>query len=406
MSTSPKADQTLFNIAGIRLASISAGIRKKPADDIVLIELCDAAITTAVFTTNAFCAAPVILARKHLAKLHPRFLLVNAGNANAGTGTKGMQAAIECCQLVAEATSCKPEQVLPFSTGVIGEHLPVEKFRQAMPELVSKLSENNWPSAAKAIMTTDTVAKAVSCQCTIDGKTVTITGITKGSGMIRPDMATMLAYIATDACVGQGVLKRCLLNAVDASFNRITVDGDTSTNDACVLIATQQADNPVIDSVNSASGKIFYAALEELCVQLAKAIVKDGEGATKLVTVKVEQGANQNECETVAYTIAHSPLVKTALFASDPNWGRILAAIGRAGLEQLDINKIKIYLDDVCIVRDGGRDPDYQEHQGQQVFLKPEFSINVMLGRGDASTHVWTCDFSYDYVKINAEYRT
>ena len=398
--------QALLDIAGVRLGSIYAGIRKKPVDDVVLIELSESTRTAAVFTTNAFCAAPVIVAREHLKNHSPRFLLINAGNANAGTGSQGLTAAKLCCQYVAEVAGCNAEQVLPFSTGVIGEHLPVEKFAKAMPELVGHLAEHNWPAAAQGIMTTDTVAKAVSRQCTIDGVSVTITGIAKGSGMIRPDMATMLAYIATDACIEQAALQQCLQHAVAASFNRITVDGDTSTNDACVLMATQKAAHRPIYELDSDSGRAFLAALEAVCITLAKWIVRDGEGATKLVTVEVLEGANAAECKSVAYTIAHSPLVKTALFASDPNWGRILAAVGRAGVPQLDIEKIKIYLDDICIVRDGGRDPGYQEEQGQQVFSQTEFTIKVMLGRGAANTQVWTCDFSYDYVRINAEYRT
>ena len=406
MSSDKQSALDLLPVSGIRLSAVSAGIKNKPGPDLVLMEVNETAQTAAVFTQNAFCAAPVIIARQHLSQQQPRYLLINSGNANAGTGQAGMDAANACCQLLASEVKCEASQVLPFSTGVIAKDLPVEKFESAMPALVSGLSADGWNDAATGIMTTDTVAKGVSKQCEIDGATITITGFAKGSGMIRPDMATMLAYIATDVCIDQATLKQCLLTAVDHSFNRITVDGDTSTNDACVLIATNQADNAIIENRESESYLTLCETVSDVCQILAKWIVKDGEGATKLVTVQVDGGESGKECERVAYTIAHSPLVKTALFASDPNWGRILAAVGRAGVKDLDINAIKIFLDNVCIVRDGGRDPDYQEEDGQKIFDRDEFTIRVSLGRGESSVSVWTYDFSYDYVRINAEYRT
>jgi glutamate N-acetyltransferase/amino-acid N-acetyltransferase len=360
----------------------------------------------AVFTQNAFCAAPVVVAREHLADHAPRYLLINSGNANAGTGRQGYAIAQASCEAVAGQAGCHATEVLPFSTGVIGELLPLEKLQAAVPQAHASLSEDGWLTAANAIMTTDTLAKGISEQCTIDGKTVTITGMAKGSGMIRPNMATMLAYVATDAAVSQPVLDACLRKAVNKSFNRITVDSDTSTNDACVLMASGAAANAVIDDEHSEAAVTLFASVEKVCAFLAQAIIRDGEGATKLMTIDVAGGVDDAECETVAYTIAHSPLVKTAFFASDPNWGRILAAVGRAGLSDLDLNAITIHLDDVCIVRDGGRAGDYTEAAGQKVMGQDEITVRVVLGRGDASTRVWTCDLSYDYVRINAEYRT
>lgn len=397
---------SVLPVAGMRLAATSAGIKKNNKTDLVLIEIAQGAQAAAVFTRNAFCAAPVIVAREHLRQRTPRYLLINAGNANAGTGQPGIDAANACCQLLATAAGCQAAEVLPFSTGVIGQDLPMEKFEAAIPGMLPQLGEDAWLAAAQGIMTTDTVAKVVSQQADIAGQFVTVTGIAKGSGMIRPDMATMLAFIATDAVVTQAVLRQCLHAAVAQSFNRVTVDGDTSTNDACVLIATGKSAAPLIDDVASAAFSQLSEAVNSVCQQLAKAIARDGEGATKLVTVQVDEGASEQECADVAYTIAHSPLVKTALFACDPNWGRILAAVGRAGLQALEIGKVRIYLDEVCIVRDGARAPEYDEAQGQAVFDREEFVIRVALGRGAASATVWTCDFSYDYVRINAEYRT
>jgi glutamate N-acetyltransferase/amino-acid N-acetyltransferase len=329
--------------------------------------------------------------------------VVNAGNANAGTGAPGLEAARASCQAAAALIGCEPEQVLPFSTGVIGELLPVDKIRAGLPMAISGLSDSGWDAAAHAIMTTDTVPKAVSRQVRLADGSVTITGIAKGSGMIRPDMATMLAYVASDAAVGADRLRDCLRRAMADSFNRITVDGDTSTNDACVLVATGKG--PGLRD-GSDDQQIFACAVTDVCRELAQAIVRDGEGATKFVTVAVEGGRNRHECLQVAYTIAHSPLVKTALFASDPNWGRILAAVGRAGIADLDIDAVRIYLGDACIVRDGGRAPGYTEAAGQRVMSQDEITIRVELGRGTAAEHVWTTDLSYEYVKINAEYRT
>ncbi|MEX0615984.1 MAG: bifunctional glutamate N-acetyltransferase/amino-acid acetyltransferase ArgJ, partial [Methylophaga sp.] len=318
----------------------------------------------------------------------------------------GMQAAKQSCQAVAAIAGVNAESVLPFSTGVIGQQLPVEKIEAALPAAFSGLQADNWFAAAHAIMTTDTIAKARSVQCQLNGQTVTLTGIAKGSGMIRPDMATMLSYIATDAVISQSLLDQLLRQSMEQSFNRITVDGDTSTNDACVLIATGKAGNAEIDSLDSAEAQIFLQALNDLSRFLAQAIVRDGEGATKFVSIAVKGGADTTECRQVAYTIAHSPLVKTALFASDPNWGRILAAVGRSGLDNLDLTKIHIALNEVTIVAGGQPANDYTEDRGQQVMDQSEITIHVELGRGDAQDFVWTCDFSYDYVKINAEYRT
>jgi len=398
--------QGCLPIVGIKLGVASAGIKTVGREDLVLIQLAQGTVTSAVYTQNAFCAAPVTLAKQHQAETSPQYLLINSGNANAGTGQQGLQAAQTSCQAVADIAATTANAVLPFSTGVIGQQLPVDKISQALPTAYQNLTQDNWFDAAHAIMTTDTIAKAVSKQVELDGKTITITGMAKGSGMIRPDMATMLAYIATDAAVQQDVLDRILQQAVNQSFNRITVDGDTSTNDACILMATGQASNNLITDSDSKSAQILYQAIVEICQYLAHAIIRDGEGATKFIAVTVEQGVDAEECRQVAYTIAHSPLVKTALFASDPNWGRILAAVGRSGLEQFDLSQVAIYLDDVCIVEQGEPAVSYTEEQGQQVMDQDEITIKVQLGRGEAQDTVWTCDFSYDYVKINAEYRT
>jgi glutamate N-acetyltransferase/amino-acid N-acetyltransferase len=393
-------------VPGIRLGATGAGIKYRDRDDLVIIELAEGSTCAAVFTRNAFCAAPVVVAREHLSATMPRYLLINSGNANAGTGDPGLRAARESCKSVAAARACAINQILPFSTGVIGEPLPVDRIAVAVPDALTALSEQGWARAARAIMTTDTVPKLVSRQLELSGKTITVTGMAKGSGMIRPDMATMLAYIATDALVDRQLLQRCLESAVAPSFNSITVDGDTSTNDACVLMASGVSGcSPITDRTADDFAR-FHAVVEEVCMELARAIVLDGEGATKLVEVRVEGAASEAEARDVAYTIAHSPLVKTALFASDPNWGRILAAVGRAGIEGLDIDQIRIWLDDVCIVRDGGRAADYTEAAGQRVMKQDALVIRVALGRGEAATRILTCDLSYDYVKINAEYRT
>lgn len=401
----PAADE-LLPVTGIRLATVSAGIKKVGRKDVVLVEMAEGTHTAAVYTQNAFCAAPVVLAKSHQQQQATRYLLINAGNANAGTGEAGMQAATECCDAVAKLTKVDKAAVLPFSTGVIGQPLPVEKITAVLPEAVDALSTDNWFDAAHGIMTTDTIAKARSVQLVLNDKTVTITGMSKGSGMIRPDMATMLAYIATDAAVSQAVLQTMLHKAMNQSFNRITVDGDTSTNDACVLMATGQAGNTPIENITSDDGERLLIALTELCRYLAQAIVRDGEGATKFISIAVSQGQSQEECRQVAYTIAHSPLVKTALFASDANWGRILAAVGRSGLKDFDLTKVSIALGDVSIVEQGQPAKAYTEEQGQKVMNDAEITINVQLGRGQAEDWIWTCDFSYDYVKINAEYRT
>ena len=398
--------EQLLPIEGIRLATASAGIKANGQTDLVLIEIAQGNRVAAVYTQNAFCAAPVTIAKHHQQQTTPRYCLINSGNANAGTGQQGDQAAIQCCASLAQQVNDKTESILPFSTGVIGEQLPIEKIKAALSGLVSDLNEDNWFDAAHGIMTTDTLAKAVSRQVMLDGKQVTITGMAKGSGMIRPDMATMLAYIATDANVSQSVLESMLKRATDQSFNRITVDGDTSTNDACVLIATAQAENDEITTLDSASAQTLYQTIAEISQQLAHAIIRDGEGATKFVEVTVEQGQNTAECRQVAYTIAHSPLVKTALFASDPNWGRILAAVGRSGLQDFDLSKVTIYLDNVCIIKAGQPASYYTEAQGQAVMDNSEITIKILLERGQAKDTIWTCDFSYDYVKINAEYRS
>jgi len=394
----------MHRVKGIRLGTTLAGIKQNQRDDLLLIEMVEAGRCAAVFTRNAFCAAPVHVAKKHLAD-SPRWLLVNSGNANAGTGQQGMDDALTCCQQVAKQVGGLATQVLPFSTGVIGENLPLEKMLKAVPETVADLSEQHWHKAAQAIMTTDTVAKGASEVIDIDGQSLTITGIAKGSGMIHPNMATMLSFIATDACIAQPLLQRCLQQAVDQSFNRITVDGDTSTNDACVLLATGCSSVAEIREDSTAFIR-FCEALNRITAQLAEAIIRDGEGATKLIRIVVEQALTDEEALQLARTIALSPLVKTAFFASDPNWGRILAAVGRAGVQNLDIDRVKIYLGDICIVEAGGRAPSYTEQAGQAVMDKEEITVRVVLGRGQACQRLLTCDLSYDYVRINAEYRT
>lgn len=393
-------------VAGLRLAATAAGIRYRGRDDLVLMDLGETARCAAVFTRNAFRAAPVLVAERHLAAAAPRFLLINAGNANAGTGERGLADALASCAALAERSGCRPEEVLPFSTGVIGEPLPVARIAAALPALVAGLDAAGWPAAAHAIMTTDTRAKLVSRPFEVDGRTATVTGIAKGSGMICPNMATMLAFIATDAAIERDLLQRCLAEAVAGTFNAITVDGDTSTNDACVLATTGALGNQAIADPASPGYAALAAAVTAVCDTLATAIVRDGEGATKLVTLLIEEAADPAEARRVADTIAHSPLVKTALFASDPNWGRILAAVGRAGLADLDIAGVRIWLGEVPIVTAGGRAADYTEGAGRAVMAAPEIAIRVALGRGRASARILTCDLSYDYVRINAEYRT
>lgn len=395
----------LLPVAGIRLGTTAAGIRKPGRRDLVVMELAPGSSCAAVFTRNQFCAAPVIVARDHLGRQSPSWLLINTGNANAGTGAQGVQDALDCCAALARQTGCSPAGVLPFSTGVIGEPLPVTTIINALPSALASLAAQGWPDAAHGILTTDTVPKGVSRVVELDGQRVTVTGIAKGSGMIRPDMATMLAFIATDATLAQHDLQQCLGSAVDQSFNRITVDGDTSTNDACVLVATGRNGGAALQAGTESFAKLSKA-IDAICIELAQAIVRDGEGATRFVTIEVEQGRDSAECLQVAYAVAHSPLVKTALFAGDPNWGRILAAVGRAGLDSLVIEPVEIWLDDVCIVRGGGRAPEYTEADGQRVLQQREYTIRIRLGRGSSREQVWTCDLSYDYVKINAEYRS
>jgi len=393
-----------FPVAGIRLGVACAGIKKEQHPDLVVIEIAEGSQTAAVFTQNAFSAAPVVISKKHLSQSQPRYLLVNTGNANAGTGEQGLTDALSSCEMVAEVTSTNISQVLPFSTGVIGEYLPVDKFSAAIKIAYKNLAEDNWGDAAGGILTTDTVVKAFTRKINIQNKLITVSGIAKGSGMIRPDMATMLAYIATDAKINKSVLQDCLLEAVNYSFNRITVDGDTSTNDSAILIATAQSGIELKQGSDDLA--VFQQALTEICEELAKAMVRDGEGATKLITLAVTGCKNEEEAKDVAYTVAHSPLVKTAFFASDPNWGRILAAVGRVGITDFDLTKINISLDDVCIVRNGDKATDYTEQKGQSVMDKSDITIHIDLGRGDQEIKIWTCDFSYDYVRINAEYRT
>lgn len=391
-------------VHGVRVSTAAAGIKKPGRADVTLFELATSTTVAATFTRNIFCAAPVVLAKSHLSECQPRYLLINTGNANAGTGKNGHENAWKSCLYISDATGCSINEVLPFSTGVIGEQLPVERIQTVIPSLVSGLKENGWTDAATAILTTDTVPKGSSTVVSLSGGDVIITGIAKGSGMIRPDMATMLSFVATDALIPKDSITPILRKAVATSFNRITVDGDTSTNDSCVLMASGASGVSV--NATEIDLEAFEVALNQVLTDLAQQIVKDGEGATKFVTIAVNSGLTVGECEAVAYTIAHSPLVKTALFASDPNWGRILAAVGRAGVNNLELNTLEIYLGDVCIVRAGEPANDYTDERGRVVMSRDEITIRVELGRGTASATVWTCDFSYDYVKINAEYRT
>jgi glutamate N-acetyltransferase/amino-acid N-acetyltransferase len=394
----------MLNVAGITLGTACAGIKQAIKDDILVIQMAEQSTCAAVFTQNAFCAAPVHVAKANLAH-KPRWLLINSGNANAGTGEQGMQDALLTCAELAKVGGVAANQVLPFSTGVIGQPLPVAKITEALPEAIKNLSLDNWDKAARAIMTTDTFPKGVSKIITIAGQPIAINGISKGAGMIQPNMATMLGFIATDAKINQVLLQNCLALAVEQSFNRITVDGDTSTNDACVVMASGCSAAPEI-TAHGENYAIFADAIMSVCKQLAEAIVRDGEGATKLIRIVVKEALNIEEAVRVGKTIAHSPLVKTAFFASDPNWGRILAAVGRSGVENMVLENVQIFLDDVCIVKNGGRDVDYTEEAGQQVMNQEEITVTVKLGRGKATQEVLTCDLSYDYVKINAEYRT
>ena len=404
VNLAPPDPASLHPVAGIELGVAMAGIRKPGRRDLLVMRLCAGATTAGVFTRNRFCAAPVILAKRHLSGAQEvRALVVNTGNANAGTGSDGLERALAVCRGASRALDCDVERVLPFSTGVIMEPLPVERILAGLPAALADLREDNWHAAAQAIMTTDTVPKAISRRLRLGGREVTITGIAKGAGMIRPDMATMLAFIATDAKVGQSNLDAMVGRVAERSFNCITVDGDTSTNDAFMLIASGASG---VTASSAAELEALGGAIEGVASLLAQAIVRDGEGATKFVTIRVEGGRSREECRRAGYAIAHSPLVKTAFFASDPNLGRILAAIGNAGIDDLDVSRVELYLDDVLVATNGGRHPAYREEQGAAVLAKPEFTVRVRLDRGRAETTLWTCDLSFEYVKINAEYRT
>jgi len=395
-----------FNrIAGLRVGTASAGIKNPGRKDLVIFELAEGSTTAGVFTLNAFCAAPVQVARENIIKATPRYLVINTGNANAGTGSKGLEDARKTCAALAELTQVKEQAVLPFSTGVIGEPLPMDRLLAALPDALDALTETGWVDAASGIMTTDTLPKGATASCMIDGQKVVISGIAKGAGMIKPNMATMLAFIATDAAIEQPLLKQLLKEATDLSFNRITVDGDTSTNDSCILVAT--AKSATISAAATQSLAAFRNCLISVMQQLALNIVRDGEGATKFVTILVEEALNSTEALEAAFTVAHSPLVKTALYASDANWGRILAAVGRApGLEELDVKGVNIYLGDVLLVEQGGRAASYTEEAGAAVMAQEEITLRIQLGRGQVQEKVWTCDFSHDYVSINADYRS
>lgn len=393
-------------VAGVKLTAVSAGIKKPGRRDVVLFELAEGSQVAGVFTLNAFCAAPVTVCKKHLAAAPIRYLVINSGNANACTGEQGINDALATCEAIAQLRGLKKEQVLPFSTGVIGEPLPVHKIVAVIPEALEKVTEQGWDDAAAGIMTTDTRAKGFSKQIVWQGQTITVNGIAKGAGMIKPNMATMLGYIATNAKVAQPVLQNLLREAADKSFNRITIDGDTSTNDSCILIASGQVNLPEIQTADGELYQQLRDVIIEAHIFLAKSIVADGEGATKFVAVEVSGGGDRGECLDVGYAVAHSPLIKTALFASDPNWGRIVAAIGYAGVKDLDATKVRVHLNDVLIVENGGRAASYTEEQGQAVMSGTEIAIRINLGRGDYQETLWTTDLSYEYVRINADYRS
>ena len=407
VNLAPPKPEDLLPVTGMALGVAEAGVRKAKRKDLLVMRLAEGASVAGVFTQNRFCAAPVIVCKEHLALTKPvRALLVNTGNANAGTGEDGLARARLACAELAAALACDSSQILPFSTGVIMEPLPVERIVAALPRALADCREDNWSGAAEAIMTTDTVPKACSRRLSLGGKSVTVTGIAKGAGMIHPDMATMLGFIATDALVSQAALKKMLALAAARSFNRITVDGDTSTNDSFMLIATGAAATRTIDDERHPDYAALAATVTEVAVWLAQAIIRDGEGATKFITVQVEGGKTEDECSKVAFGIAHSPLVKTAFFASDPNLGRLLCAIGYAGIPDLDVGRVQLHLGDVLVAKDGGRNPAYREEDGQRVMKQSEITVRVELGRGAAQTTVWTCDLSHDYVSINADYRS
>ena len=398
---------SLAAIVGVELGFAEAGIRKAGRRDLMLMRFAPGTRVAGVFTQNSFAAAPVLVCRERINAGTPvRAIVVNAGNANCGTGAEGLAAARKTCDAAAKLLGCAPEAVLPFSTGVILEHLPVDRIEAALPDCVKSLAANPWADAAAAIMTTDTVPKGTSASGTVGGKPVRVTGIAKGVGMLQPNMATMLTYIATDAAIAQGLLQRMVKEVADLSFNRVTVDGDTSTNDSFMLIATGHASNAEITSAASADYAALRAAVLAVATPLAQAIARDGEGATKFITIRVSGAADDNEAARVGKYIAHSPLVKTAFFASDPNLGRLIMAIGNAGVADMDVSKVSIWLGDVRVLLNGGRDAAYREEDGARVMKPAEITVHVALGRGNAEQTVWTCDFSYDYVKINAEYRT
>ncbi len=393
-------------VKGVKIGSAEAYVRYQNRRDLVIFEFAEGSNVAGVFTQNAFCAAPVHVCKAHLQAGNPRYLVINTGNANAGTGKIGMANAQATCAKLAELAGVSTSEILPFSTGVIGEQLPIERLVNGLQPALDSLKEDAWLDAATGIMTTDTLPKGASEQFEMDGVTYTMTGISKGAGMIRPNMATMLSYVATDASISRELVQQLLKTTVNVSFNRITVDGDTSTNDSCIFVATGQAGGAEITSTDDARYAVVLDVLTRVMKRLAQLIVRDGEGATKFITVAVEGGADTQECCDVAYSIAHSPLVKTAIFASDPNWGRILAAIGYAGVKNLDVEKIQVWLDDVQICKDGGAAADYTEEAGARVMSQAELTIRVDLGRGQAKDTVYTCDLSYDYVKINADYRS
>ncbi|MCY7317271.1 MAG: bifunctional glutamate N-acetyltransferase/amino-acid acetyltransferase ArgJ [Ramlibacter sp.] len=401
----PQAGE-LHPVAGVRIGVTEAGIRKANRKDLTVLLIDSGSSVAGVFTQNRFCAAPVQVCREHLQHGDIRAMVINTGNANAGTGQDGLVRARSTCIAMARHLNLAPEQILPFSTGVIMESLPVERIEAGLPAALADARPDHWLRAAEGIMTTDTVAKAFSTQVMIDGALVTVTGISKGAGMIRPNMATMLGFMATDAKVAPALMQQLARELADGSFNRVTVDGDTSTNDSFVVIATNKLGRGEIASLDTPSGKILQAAMLDVARQLAQAIVRDGEGATKFITVRVEGGATTEECLKVAYAISHSPLVKTAFFASDPNLGRILAAVGYAGIADLDPGRIDLFLDDVHVAINGGRNPAYREEDGQRVMRQSEIMVRVVLGRGSVADTVWTCDFSHDYVTINADYRS
>ncbi|HUD32146.1 MAG TPA: bifunctional glutamate N-acetyltransferase/amino-acid acetyltransferase ArgJ [Variovorax sp.] len=397
----------LHPVAGVRIGVAEAGVRKANRKDLTVVLIDEGAAVGGVFTQNRFCAAPVQVCRNHLAKNYGiRALLVNTGNANAGTGEDGLARTHQSCVALARELDIAPEEILPFSTGVIMEPLPVDRIEAGLPAAIADAAPDHWARAAEGIMTTDTVPKAFSRQVTIGGATVTVTGISKGAGMIRPNMATMLGFIATDARIAPALVQPLARTLADASFNRVTIDGDTSTNDSFVVIATQKAAHAPIDSFDTPEGRLILETMQEVSRLLAQAIVRDGEGATKFIAIRVEGGRDAAECRQVAYAVAHSPLVKTAFFASDPNLGRILAAVGYAGIEDLDQTGIDLHLDDVHVVVQGGRNPSYREEDGQRVMKQSEIEVRIGLGRGEASDTVWTCDLSHDYVTINADYRS